>query len=276
MQYFDAHTHMQFTAYDTDRDEVIKRAQVAGVGMNIVGTQYDTSVSAVTLAQQHDDMYATVGLHPTHTAPSVRDKKELGESGEAFVSTGEVFDYAKYAELAANAKVIAIGECGLDYFRCEADTEKPQKEAFIAQIELANTLNKPLMLHIRDQKASERAYVEVLALLRNHSKVLGDVHFFASTWDIAKEFLDLGFTLSFNGVLTFTHEYDDIVRDTPLDMLLSETDAPYITPVPYRGQRNEPVYVCEVVKKIADIRNQSHEMVAEMLLNNSRRVFNIV
>ena len=269
MKFFDCHTHMNFVAYNSDREETILRAKDAGVGMNVVGTQFDTSKAAVALAEQYDNVYATIGLHPIHTSKSYHDEKELGEGGKEFTSRGEVFDTAAYAELGKSPRVIAVGECGLDYFRLEEKTKEVQKEAFVQQIELANTLGKPLMLHIRN------AYDDALEVLKAHAKVKGDVHFFAGDWAIAKKFLDFGFTLSFTGVITFTHDYDEVIKNTPLDMLLSETDAPYVTPVPHRGKRNEPAYVTEVVRAIANIRGEDFEKVSEQLLLNARRVFRL-
>ncbi|MBV9159351.1 MAG: TatD family hydrolase, partial [Candidatus Kaiserbacteria bacterium] len=126
-----------------------------------------------------------------------------------------------------------------------------------------------LMLHIRN------AYDDALEILKAHATVKGDVHFFAGDWEIAKKYLDFGYTLSFTGVLTFTHDYDDVVKNTPLDMLLSETDAPYVTPVPHRGKRNEPVYVQEVVKAIARIKGVDEEAMGTQILENTRRVFSL-
>jgi TatD DNase family protein len=209
MKYFDAHTHVNFVAYNDDREETIARAQDAGVGMNVVGTQLDTSTSAVEIATKHDGVWATIGLHPIHTSKSYHDEKELGEGGKEFTSRGEQFEIASYRVLAQNPKVIAIGECGLDYYRLEEKTKKLQQDTFVEQIELANELGKPLMLHIRE------AYEDALEILKSHAKVQGDVHFFAGDWDIAKRFLDLGFTLSFTGVVTFTHDYDEVVKNAP-------------------------------------------------------------
>jgi len=277
MKYFDAHTHVNFAAFDADREETIQRAKDAGVVMNVVGTQRDTSASALALAEKHDHVYATIGLHPIHTAKSYHDEKELGpsfakasegkEGGGGFTSRGEVFDVAAYEALGKSPRVIAIGECGLDYFRCDESTKELQKKIFIKHIELANKLGKPLMLHIRE------AYDDALEILKAHAKVKGDAHFFAGDWATAKKFLDLGFTLSFTGVLTFTHDYDEIVKNAPLDMLLSETDAPYVAPVPHRGKRNEPSYVIEVVRSIARIRGEDFDTVATQLFENARRVF---
>ena len=269
MKYFDAHTHVQFVAYDADREATIERAREAGVVMNIVGTQKDTSAAAVALAEKYDHLYASVGLHPIHTSKSYHDAKEFGSDGKAFTSRGEQFERANYEELARNPRTIAIGECGLDYYRLEADTKRLQEETLIAQIELANAVNKPLMLHIRN------AYDDALAILKAHAKVQGDVHFFAGDWNIAKQFLDLGFTLSFTGVITFTHDYDEVVKNAPLDMLLCETDAPYITPVPFRGRRNESMHIPLVVEQIALIRGEDSEKVRQQLYENARRLFGI-
>ncbi len=269
MKYFDAHTHTNFIAYKDDCDEVMVRAREAGVGMNIVGTQLDTSKSAVELARAYDHAWASIGLHPVHTARSYHDTKELGEGGEEFTSRGEIFDTAAYEELGQDPKVIAIGECGMDYYRVEEKTKEVQAKAFIEQIELANRLNKPLMLHIRN------AYDDALEILKAHAKVKGDVHFFAGDWGVAKRFLDFGFTLSFTGVLTFTQDYDEVIRNTPLEMMLSETDAPYITPTPHRGKRNEPAYIPLVVQRIAEIRGEDPEKTAEQLLQNAVRVFGL-
>ena len=276
MKYFDAHTHVQFEAFKDDVGEVIKRTAEAEVGMNVVGTQYDTSAAAVVLAEQHEGVWATVGLHPIHTNKSFHDTKELGpsfakatEGKEGFMSKGETFDKAKYAELARSNKVIAIGECGLDYYRLDEATKQMQVENFIAQIELANELQKPLMLHIRN------AYQDAIEVLKAHAKVKGNVHFFAGDWEIARQFLDLGFTLSFTGVITFTHDYDEVIKNTPLDMLLSETDAPYVTPVPHRGKRNEPSFVIEVIKNMAQIKGISENEVQAQLLQNARHVFQL-
>jgi TatD DNase family protein len=269
MKYFDAHTHVNFVAYKDGREEVIARAKEAGVGMNIVGTQFDTSKDAVALAESRDSVWATIGLHPIHTTKSYHDEKELGEGGREFTSRGEVFDMSAYAELGKSPRVIAIGECGLDYYRADESTKETQIDAFVQQIELANTLQKPLMLHIRN------AYDDAIEVLKAHAKVRGDVHFFAGNWETAKRFLDMGFTLSFTGVITFTHDYDEVVRNAPLDMLLSETDAPYVTPAPFRGTRNEPSYIPYIVRKIAEIKGADEEKTAAQLFENATRVFGI-
>ena len=275
MNYFDAHTHTQFAVYGDEKDTVITRAREAGVGMNVVGTQYDTSRDAVALAEKHSDVWATIGLHPIHTSRSHHDIQELGEQGKEFTSRGEVFDIARYRELAQSSKVVAIGECGLDYYRVDPSTRQVQSDAFVSQIELANELHKPLMLHVRASERSMDAYQDVLDMVRAHANVAGDVHFFAGSWDIAQQFLDLGFTLSFTGVITFTHDYDEVIRNTPLDRILSETDAPYVTPAPFRGKRNESSYIPYIVRAIAGIRGEDEDVVREALMVNTRKIFDI-
>ncbi|MCE9628414.1 MAG: TatD family hydrolase [Candidatus Vogelbacteria bacterium] len=266
-RYIDIHSHVNFPAFDGDRDEVIKRAQEAQVAMINVGTGLETSQSAVDLANQYEaGVYAIVGLHPTHSTTNPADPDEIKDQ---VVHEAEIFDYEIYKKLASDPKVVAIGECGLDYFRLEEQTKATQIPVFQQQIALANEINKPLMLHIRE------AYGDALAVLREDAKVLGNVHFFAGTWEEGKQFLDLGFTLSFTGVVTFAKQYEELVRNTPLDMIMAETDCPYVAPVPHRGRRNEPVYVVEIVKKIAEIKALPEQQVAEALVANARRLFGL-
>ncbi len=277
-KYIDIHSHVNFKAFDEDRDEVIGRALKNDTWVINVGTQIDTSRKAVEIAHQYEEgVYAIIGLHPIHTGASYHDEKELGEGGKEFTSRGEVFDKEKYIELCRDEKVIGIGECGLDYFRLEEESIEKQKKAFIEQIEVANEVGKPLMLHIRNnpEDKSRNAYSDALEILKQYSKVKGDVHFFAGSVDDAQGFLDFGFTLSFTGVITFASSYDEVIKMTPLDMIMSETDAPYVTPAPHRGKRNEPIYVSEVVKKIAQIKGLSEAEVAEAIIANAKRVFDI-
>ena len=273
--YIDIHSHLNFAAFDGDRDETVKRAQEAGVAIINVGTQRDTSQKAVEIAEEYSEgVYAIVGLHPVHTSKSFHDEKEIGTGGREFTSRGEAFDYDYYRKLAMHPKVVGIGECGLDYYRLEPGSEKKQHEAFAAQIALANEVKKPLMLHIRSG-IGRSAYRDALALLTQNARVCGNFHFFAGNWSEAKEILDSGFYLSFTGVITFTGDYDEVVRQTPLDHILSETDAPYVAPAPHRGKRNEPLFVTEVVKAIARIKQKEEREVQARTLENARRLFGI-
>lgn len=275
IKYYDIHGHMNFSAYDDDRMEVIKRANEANVGMVTVGTQLDTSKQAVELANKYENMYAVVGLHPIHTSASHHDLQELGEGGKEFTSRGENPDMDAYIELAKNPKVVAIGECGLDYYRLDDNTKKIQTRIFESMIDLANEVDKPLMLHIRNGNIKDglrtrnSAYLDAFQILKSRSKVSGNLHFFAGSIDEARPFLDLGYTFSFTGVITFARDYDEVIKYLPLDRIMSETDCPYVTPLPYRGKRNEPTYVIEVVKMLAKIRGEDEEMVRQQLLRNA-------
>ncbi len=274
-KYIDVHAHVNFAAFDEDRDEVIQRALDNDTWLINVGTQKDTSLQAIQIAEKYEKgVYAIIGLHPIHTSASYHDTKELGEEGKAFTSRGEEIDIEVYKEMLRHPKVVAIGECGLDYYRLDEQSIEKQKEVFIKQIQIANEIGKPLMLHIRSNK-ERSAYVDAIEILKQHAKVKGDVHFFAGNWEEAQLFLDFGFTLSFTGVITFTHDYDEVIKNTPLDMLLSETDCPYITPTPYRGKRNEPMYVSEVVKKIAEIKGLPLEEVQKQLVENAKRILSL-
>lgn len=274
MKLFDVHAHVQFYAFKDDADVVIARALASGAGMINVGTQKDTSAAAVNLAEQYSGgVYATVGLHPVHTERSFHDEKELSSASDTkgLVSRAEEFDYAYYKDLAAHPRVVGVGECGLDYYRLGEETKQKQREAFEKQIALSVEVKKPLMIHCR------RAFGDLIDALqptvRNTNP--GVVHFFSGTKEDAKKLLDLGFSFSFGGVITFARDYDDIVRYMPLGRMLLETDAPYVAPVPYRGKRNEPAYIVEIAKKIAELKTTSFDEVAERTTVNAKRIFGV-
>lgn len=304
-KYIDIHCHTNFVAFDDDRDAVIRRALNNDTWLINIGTQYDTSRKAVEMTNEYKEgVYATIGLHPIHTDTSYHDQNELGKEGKEFVSRGEIFDKEKYRELAKKGKVVAIGECGLDYYRCTKESIKRQEKAFIEQIELANELDLPLMLHIRNPsfaKASEgtvgvNAYADTLEILknyedttnsagaefvvkRNNKKIKGVIHFFAGSVEDMKRFVELGFYISFAGPITYKPkpeicDYEEVIRQTPLDKIMADTDSPYVAPVPYRGKRNEPVYVREIVKKIAEIKGMNEEEVAKQIIFNTKKLFN--
>lgn len=267
VKYVDVHTHINLDAFSGDWKDVEDHTLAEGVAHINVGTGKETSARALELAKQFGQgVYATVGLHPVRAS---------GYEVEDPEDTREDFDPAYYKTLAEAPEVVAIGECGFDFYRVEKDTKEKQEAAFIEQIELANEVGKPLMLHIRDVKGSMEAYAEAIRVLRAHAKVLGNVHFFAGTYDIAKQFWDMGYTTSFTGVVTFADQYDETVRNAPLDMLHAETDAPYVAPVPFRGQRNEPLHVREVYKRIAALRGEDEEKVRIALVENAKRMFGI-
>lgn len=271
---FDVHTHIQFVAFGQDQDAVIQRALDAGVWMVNVGTQKNTSEKAIETAQKYQEgVYATVGLHPIHTEKSYHDSHELGDSTEAkgFTSRGEEFDYEYYKKLAQDQKVVAIGECGLDYYRLGEETKKKQQETFVRQIELAVEIKKPLMIHCR------HAFSDLISILNTKYKILntGIIHFFTGTVDDAHKLLDMNFSFSFGGVITFARDYDEAVRYVPLEKILLETDAPYVAPIPYRGKRNEPAYIIEVAKRIAELKNLPFDEICATTRKNALKIFNL-
>ena len=279
-KYFDAHTHVQFPAFDMDREGVMKRAFDAGVGMINIGTSEGTSESAVKLAHEYGEgVYAVVGMHPTHAGPSFHDVEELGNNDVAqhISRHGEEFDYGFYKNLACDPKVVGIGECGLDYYRLEGDTEEVrqlQRDAFVAHLQLAHEVKKPLMIHCRS------AFGDLLKLLNLHVPLLnegnpGIIHFFSGNSDEAQHLLKLGFSFTFGGVVTFARDYDEVIRAIPVERLLTETDAPYVAPAPYRGKRNEPMYVIEVAKKLDEIKEVELDYLARIIVENTQRIFSL-
>lgn len=260
MNIIDTHSHFNLSQFDTDRDEAIVRMDSAGVGTICVGVDEETSAKAVELAGTHETIWACVGQHPT----------------EWF----KEFDTNAFISLAGQGKVVAIGECGLDYYREREREHIPeQKKLFEAQIALAKESDLPLMMHIRPQHNSMDAYEDALVILTEWKKqwpdMRGTAHFFAGTKEIAQQFLDLGFHISFSGIITIFPEYEEVVRYVPLDRILPETDAPFAAPIPYRGTRNEPAYVVEVVKKIAEIKKLSLDEVQQQLFKNTNSLFNL-
>ena len=290
----DIHAHVNFNAFKEDSDETVLRALDQNVGMILVGSQIDTSERAVEFANKYGEgVWAAVGLHPVHLVEGYWDHKEIdapgGEVLKGFKSRKEEFDHDAYYKIGMDPKTVAIGECGLDYFRIESNDEikQLQQEIFRAQVRLARELKKPLIIHCRPSGVvqGERppdtsltdAYDDVLQILKDEKadEIGGDIHFFVGDWIIAQKFLDLGFYLSFTGVITFAHQYDEVIKNIPLDKIMIETDAPYVAPALYRGQRNEPLYVVEVAKRIAELKGISYDEVAEITTKNAIKLFNL-
>src|SRR3989304_5753323 len=257
-KYFDAHSHLNLPEFDADRADQIKKLEENNIGTIIIGVDKATSGLAVELAQKSENLYAGIGLHPT--------------------DTDEEFDAIYFEDLIKHPKVVCVGECGLDYFRDQTKKDH-QKEIFIKQIELAIKYEKPLMLHCRPSKGTMDAYEDTFQILITMSRrslgIRGNFHFFVGDLNIAKRFLKLGFTMSFPGVITFARDYDEVIKFLPLENILSETDAPFAAPIPYRGKRNESSYVIEIVKKIAEIRNEDFEKVREAMIENAQKLFSL-
>jgi TatD DNase family protein len=273
----DTHCHLQFTAYKDDADIVAKKCADKEMILNVVGSQYDTSVRAVEYAEKYPFVFATVGLHPVHLISAEVDEEEV-----KFKSREEKFDYDKYKKLAENKKVIAIGECGLELYHLpegvSADEAiKIQTEAFIAEYKLAQELNLPMVIHVRE------AHRQMIDLLRTLDPIpRGVIHCYTGNWDFAKEYLDMGFYLGFTGVVTFPakktnpkpqEELLEVVKNCPLDKILIETDAPYLAPQKYRGERCEPWMVEEVAIVIARIKGLPAKEFIEITRENALKLF---
>lgn len=280
-KYIDTHAHLNLSAFKDDVDEVAKKCAEESVAVINVGTKESTSSRAVELAARYEHCYAIIGLHPIQTAPSHHDEEEIGEGGKPFMSKGEEVDKDFYLNLAKQPKVVGIGECGFDYYHTTADSYEVQERAFISQIEVANETNLPLMIHTRGPKpgvespTGRSVYVDVYETLKQYAKVPFNVHFYAGTLDEAKAFFDIGGTISFTGVITFAKDYEEVVKNVPLELIHGETDCPYVAPVPHRGKRCEPWMVQEVYKKIALIRDEDEEEVREQLIKNAQKFYKI-
>ena len=264
MTIIDTHCHPQFPQYDADRDEMIRRALDGGIGMICVGTDYEMSQKAIELAAAHDTMWASVGLHPND-------------------NLGEQYDQSSYEKLAGHPKVVAIGEVGLDYYRTTDDEKKKfQSERFEQQIELAIRLRKPLIIHCRD------AHADMVEILKANSYKLqagGVIHSFTGTYADATKYVELGLYIGLNGIITFPPSHKaseghgaflEAVQKIPLEHILLETDAPYLTPEPHRGKRNEPAYVTHVAEQVARLQRISVERVVEQTSRNAGEFFGIL
>jgi TatD DNase family protein len=261
---FDTHCHPHFPQYDQDRDEILYKAFSEKVRMIAVGTSIEDSIDAINLSKKYPGkIWASVGVHPTEWK-NIIEEKDLND-------------------LAKNREVVAIGECGLDYWhilkeepnRVEA-IKNIQKENFKIQINLARRIGKPLIVH------SRKAYSETLEILREFAKDIPFViHFFQGTPQEAEEFIKLGAYVSFAGPITYTKEdeafgpYDDLVYNVPIERILIETDSPYAAPSPFRGKRNEPAFVKYVAQRIAKIKNIPLEKVIHITTQNAYNLFNI-
>ena len=258
----DSHTHIDFKEFDDDRAEVIKRFfDNGGEKMINVGCDLKSSIRSYELTKNNENIFASAGIHP-HDADTV-DKNSL----------------KKLEELVQHYKVIAVGEIGLDYFRNLSSQEK-QIEAFKLQLELAENHKMPLIIHCRD------AYNDLLDILKSYqtNNWRGVIHCFAASQKIAEEFLKLGFHIGFTGIITYYKDKSElgnkpeiyrVIENTPLDKILIETDCPYLSPVPERGKRNEPLFVKHVAEKIAHIRNTSFKEIEKATSENAMRLFKL-
>ncbi|MBU4098082.1 TatD family hydrolase [Patescibacteria group bacterium] len=262
----DAHCHLNFHSFESDYDQVIKNAQAAGVKVIInAGTQINSSKKAIDLAGKHENLFAVIAIHPHHA-----DKLE-----PAWLKELE--------NLAKHPKVIGIGECGLDYYNYQSNgivDPSIQKKVFIKHMELSHKLKLPLQIHSRDENARK----DILGILYTHKNLLqtvpGMFHCVAGSKELLKKALDLGFYIGFDGNITYKGvpqgeplNLEELVKYTPLDRIVVETDSPYLSPIPYRGQRNEPKYAIIIAKFIAQLKNIPFEKIVEQTDKNVYTVF---
>lgn len=255
---FDTHTHLDDARYNDDRDAVIARARESGVEAFVtIGCDLATSGAAVEIAERYPFVYASIGVHP-HEAKHIQDDW-----------------YDEFRRLAKNKNVVAYGEIGLDY-HYNHSSPKEQRERFREQIQLARELRLPVIIHTRE------AQEDTVAILKEEraAEVGGVFHCFSGDAWLAKEALDLGFHLSFSGILTFQNATTlrEIAKETPLDRVLIETDCPYLAPIPYRGKRNEPSYVSNVAQQLATLHRSTLTVdhIARQTSDNAKKLFKIV
>ncbi|KKP68117.1 MAG: TatD family deoxyribonuclease [Candidatus Moranbacteria bacterium GW2011_GWE1_35_17] len=283
----DSHAHVNFNAFKDDGDEIIKKCLDNNVWVVNVGAEIRTSARAVEYANRYEEgVYAIVGLYPLHI--KIDDSLSDITDNEDF-NYQEEFIYEDYLDLAKNKKVVAIGEVGLDYhYFKEGDNvesiKKRQAEIFIEIIRLANEVDKPLSIHCRGVKSRKEldharadAYKDLLEILKNNPvNKKGVLHSFVGSYKTAREFRELGFKLSFNGIITYSESYDKVLTDTPIEDILVETDCPYLTPRPLaRDERNDPMNVKYVIEKIAKVKGMEVEEVIKIVEKNTREVFEI-
>lgn len=283
MKLIDTHTHVNLRAFKDDAEATIQRAIDAGVGVVNVGTQIDTSRQAVELLDKFsDNVWAVIGLHPSHTyAHDYEDEEEV-----KFKTREEHFDPGLYRELANNPRVVGIGECGLDYYRLPDDRDhgeikQLQRKAFDEQIKLALELDKALCVHCRPTDGTVDAYEDLLEIIKQekagNENLRFEVHCYTGDAATAMKFVELGGYIGLNGIITFdkTGRSEEVVKAVPLENIILETDAPYLTPKSHRGERNEPSFLPEVAEKIAEWKNLSPEEVATQTTQNAKQLFNI-
>jgi len=257
LRLIDSHAHIQGSEYADEIAGVVQRAKEVGVDEIIVvggAGEFGSNEAAVALAESFPGLYATVGMHP-------HDAKQVGTD-----------ELKRLKDLAANPRVIAIGETGLDFYYSHSPHDT-QRSVFSQFIGLGQELDLPLVVHERD---AHRDCAELLCSL-GAGRLRGVIHCFTGDYDAARNYLDLGFYLSFTGIITFRNAdaLREVVRKVPLEKILVETDSPFLTPVPHRGKRNEPAHVRFVAQTIADVKNVRLEEVARVTTNNVRQLFQI-
>ncbi len=268
----DTHCHLDFKKFDEDRDTVIERAIAIGVKRILIpGLDLESSLSAIRLAETHSGLYAAVGFHPT-------DLENFSEKA-----------FEEIQALAKHSKVLAVGEIGLDYYWVHEEMKQAfQREILKRQLFFAKAVNKPVIIHMREEQDAwfGQASRDLLVILdewhgtlraENHplAKKPGVLHSFNGTFETAEKALDLNFYIGITGPVTYKNaeEKRQMIRQLPLERILIETDAPFLTPVPHRGKRNEPAFVAYIADKIAEIHMTTREQVAQITTANAEHLF---
>ena len=262
--FVDSHAHLEMEQFDADREQVIARARENGIEAIVAigsGTGPGSLDCGIQLAERHDFIYATIGIHP-HEAKLATDA-----------------DFEEMAQLAKRPKVIAWGEIGLDYFYDHSPRDV-QQQVFVRQLQLARAAKLPVVIHCRPSDGSEDAWEDCLKLLREHwapHGLGGILHCFTGTWMHAERALDMGFMISFAGNVTFpkASQIREAAKQTPLDRMLIETDSPFLAPVPHRGKRNEPSFVREVARQVGELRGLPAEEIGLQTAKNFYRFFSL-
>ena len=269
----DTHCHLNFEDFDIDRDEIIGQCLNNDVWMINVGVDYKSSKEVIELAEKHKKgVYASVALHPHNVGQPDKSASRILTGPPKCPDIVGTF-----GGLAKHPKVVAVGECGLDYMFCEDDekTQKLQQKVFIQHLELAKELKKPVIIH------SRRLFPEILEIIRNTKYELpntGVLHCYMGRWSYAEEYLKLGFYISFTGLIAYARDYDKVIRNIPLDRILLETDAPYLPPIRQaqgKSQRNTPLNIKYIAQKIAEIKGVPFEKVAKQTTKNAKELFMI-
>jgi TatD DNase family protein len=262
--FVDSHAHLEMEQFNADRAQMLARAREAGIEAIVAigsGTGPGSLDCGIQLAEQHEFIYATIGIHP-HEAKLATDA-----------------DFEEMVQLAKRPKVIAWGEIGLDYFYDHSPREV-QQQVFLRQLSMAQAAKLPIVIHCRPSDNSDDAWQECLKLLRERwaaSGLGGILHCFTGTWAHAAQALDMGFMISFAGNITFpkAQQIREAAKQVPLDRMLIETDSPFLAPVPHRGKRNEPSFVKEVARQLGELRGLSREDVGLQTANNFYRFFSL-
>ncbi|MCK4453928.1 TatD family hydrolase [Candidatus Parcubacteria bacterium] len=279
---FDTHAHLNFAVFDKDRKEMIKKCLENNVWMINIGTNYETSKKAVEIAGKYNEgVYAAIGLHPINLETNLMKQKFDENEGGRFEKE---FNYGKYKKLALSSKkIVAIGEIGLDYWRKPktkkklAEFKNKQKNLLLQEIKLAQELELPIIFHCRmahDDLIKILQYKEVGLPKGSPTSKKAVIHCFTGTWEQSEKFLEMGFYLGFNGIV-FKLDLDEIIKKTPLNRILIETDCPFLTPPNFNEEKNNPLGVKFVAEHIAKIRNLPLEKIAEITSTNAKTLFKI-